>query len=110
MMEPGWCTEAYYIRTVDGDTVELEIRRRVKIRLRDIDVYESSTPEGEKATEFVKKTLDKSDNRIFVFIPAGDTLKLMDINSFERLVGDIEVNGKDLKELLRENGYEKVSL
>lgn len=105
-MEPGYCTKVDVVRVIDGDTIEFEIRRRFHLRLRDIDVPESKTEHGKKATEFVQKRLFDAED-IKIFIPTGDPLKLMDINSFERLVGDVEVDGKNLAELLRKNEYNK---
>ena len=105
-LEPGWLTEAEYVRAVDGDTIEVEVRRRFNVRLRDIDVYEKNTEIGKEATEFVDTILG-TIKRILVFIPSNDPIKLMDINSFERLVGDIYVNQKNLKDMLLKKGYNK---
>lgn len=104
--EPGWITEVDYIRPVDGDTIEVEIRRRFKVRIQDIDVYEKNTEKGQKAIDFVdSKLIDAKE--IIVKIPTNSPLKLMDMNSFERIVGEIYVNGRKLSTMLRAEGYEK---
>jgi endonuclease YncB( thermonuclease family) len=103
-LEPGLMIPVEYIRAVDGDTVEVEIRRTFHIRLRDINVAERDTNEGIEATEFVNTVMNFCDD-ILVFIPTNDPVKLMDITSFERIVGDIYLNGELLQDLLREKGY-----
>ena len=99
MIEPGYATQVDYIRSVDGDTYEFEIRRRFKIRLRDFDAPEKNTEAGVEMTEYVDDLFSKAE-KIIVFIPTNSPLKLMDMNSFERLVGDVEIDGKDLKDTL----------
>jgi endonuclease YncB( thermonuclease family) len=104
-LEPGLTIPVEYVRAVDGDTIEVEIRRKFKLRLRDINVPEKNTDEGVEATEFVDGALLAGDD-ILVFIPTNSPDKLMDITSFERIVGDIYINGILLQDLLREQGYE----
>lgn len=98
--EPGLSTEVNYVRTVDGDTIEFEIVRTFKIRLRGINVYEGDTEKGEEATEYVDGKLCDAED-IIVFIPSNDPVKFLDINSFERIVGDVYVDGRNLAGLLR---------
>ena len=105
-MKPGYCTEVDYVRTIDGDTIEVELRRRFNIRVNNIDVPEKDTAEGFDAACFVEQLFSRA-NRILIHIDTGDSLKLMDINSFERIVADVEVDGKDLKDLLIAKGYFK---
>lgn len=105
-LEPGLLIPVNYVRAVDGDTIEVEIRRRFNVRLRDIDVAETNTVQGTKATEFVDTILEFA-NDILVFIPTNHPEKLMDFNSFERIVGDIWVKDKKLQDLLKDKGYEK---
>lgn len=105
-MEPGLILPVNYVRAVDGDTIEFEIRRTFKLRLRDIDVYEKDTEPGQNAKEFVGDILSVTDD-IIVFIPTNDPVKLMDINSFERIVGDVYIKDKKLSDILRTKGFEK---
>ena len=102
----GLTTEVEYIRILDGDTMEFEIRRRFKIRLKDIDVYEKNTVKGREATEFVDNILLSADE-IKVFIPSNNPIKLMDINSFGRIIGRIYADGVDVSDLLRLANFEK---
>jgi endonuclease YncB( thermonuclease family) len=104
--EPGWITEVDYVRAVDGDTIEVEIRRRFKVRIQDIDIVESNSERGQEATEYVDDKLSKA-REIIVKIPTNSPLNLMDVNSFERIVGEIYVNGRKLSTMLKRAGYEK---
>ena len=100
-IEPGYITQVTYLRAVDGDTIEFEIKRIFHIRLRDIDVFEKTTDIGMEATNFVHNILSKS-NEILVFVPANDPIKLGDTHSWNRIVGDVIVDGENLSDLLRE--------
>ena len=104
--KPGWITEVDYVRAVDGDTIEVEIRRRFKVRIQDIDIVESNSERGQEATEYVDEILNKA-REIIVKIPTNNPLNLMDVNSFERIVGEIYVNGRKLSTILKRAGYEK---
>src|SRR6056297_2598988 len=104
--EPGWITDVDYVRAVDGDTVEVEIRRRFKISIQDIDVVESNSERVPEATEYVDEKLSKA-REIIVKIPTNNPLNLMDINSFSRIVGEIYINGRKLSTMLKRAGYEK---
>jgi micrococcal nuclease len=106
-LEPGLLIPVNYLRTVDGDTIEFEIRRRFNVRLRDIDVPELKTEMGDKAKEYVQELLELMTDKILIFIPTNCPEKLMDFNSFERIVADVYINGKNLADILRSKGYEK---
>jgi len=105
-LEPGLMIPVQFLRAVDGDTVEVEIRRKFKVRLRDIDIVEKKEPLGREATEFVTFILGFGGD-VMVFIPTNSPEKLMDITSFERVLGDVYINEQNLSDLLREKGFEK---
>ena len=105
-LEPGLMIPVNFLRAVDGDTVEVEIRRKFNVRLRDIDIIEKRDPGGKEATEYVQTVMEFAKD-IMIFIPTNSPEKLMDITSFERIVGDIYINGKNLKDLLKKKGFEK---
>lgn len=107
-LEPGLLIPVDYLRTVDGDTIEVEIRRKFKVRLRDINVIEKDKPKGKEATNFVATLLHYA-KKILVFIPTNDPYKLMDVNSFERIVGDIYIDEDNLKDILVAKGFDEVS-
>ena len=103
-LEPGLMLPVTFVRAVDGDTIEVEIRRTFKIRLRDIDVAEKNTVKGAEAKAFVGGLMSE-DEDVLAFIPTNNPDKLMDITSFERIVGDLYVSGELLQDTLREEGY-----
>lgn len=85
-------------RVIDGDTVEVEISRRFNVRLRNVLVAEKNTAKGQAAKDFL--TNEIAGGEVVVFIPSNDPHKLMDINSFNRLVGDVWHNGMDVVDLI----------
>lgn len=103
-LEPGLILPVTFVRAVDGDTIEVEIRRTFKIRLRDINVAEKNTVKGAEAKAFVIGLMS-DDEDVLAFIPTNNPDKLMDITSFERIVGDLYVSGELLQDTLREEGY-----
>lgn len=105
-LEPGLLIPVNYSRVIDGDTVEVEIRRKFNVRLRDIDCPEKETEEGIEALDYVDTLMNFADD-ILVFIPTNSPDKLMDFNSFERIVGDIYIKDKNLSTMLKAKGYEK---
>jgi len=105
-MEAGLAIPVEYVRTIDGDTFEFEIRRKFKVRLRDIDTPEINTKKGVRAKETVECELESADD-ILVFIPTNSPEHLMDIVSFERVVADVYINGHNLASMLKLLGYEK---
>jgi endonuclease YncB( thermonuclease family) len=105
-LEPGLTTFVDYIRAVDGDTIEFKIERTFKVRVRDIDVVELKEQGGQEAKAFVNNVMQLA-NEIKIFVPSNDPHKLMDIQSFERIVADVYVDGHSLADMLRTAGYEK---
>ena len=85
-------------RVIDGDTVGVEISRRFNIRIRDLLVAEKDTAKGKAAKDFLAKEI--AGEEVVVFIPSNDPHKLMDINSFNRLVGDVWHNGMNVVDLI----------
>ena len=103
----GYATKAKVIKVIDGDTIKVEVVRHFNVRLLDIDVDELNTGKGRAAKEFLEHLIN--DKEITVFIPNGRSeLNLMDINSFNRLLGEIWLDGDiNLMELLKFYGYDK---
>ena len=99
--EPGLVLVATVKRVIDGDTVEVEISRRFNVRIRDLLVAEKNTAKGKAAKDFLAKEI--AGEEVVVFIPSHDPHKLMDINSFNRLVGDVWHNGVDVVNVIEEN-------
>lgn len=101
--EEGLTTKAKLTRVIDGDTIEVEVRRTVKVRLDNIRAAEKNTKEGSDTKEFVENLL--KDKELTLFVPAGPSEKYTDIQSFDRVIGHIFVGKekRDLGEILLEN-------
>lgn len=98
-MKAGYSTYARFIRALDGDTYEFEVVRRFKVRLLGIDTPEMNTEEGKNYKKIAREILEKAQE-VVIFIPSGTNLELVDINSFNRLLGEVYVDGKSMKDLL----------
>ena len=105
-LENGWITNVDYVRTIDGDTIVFSIIRTFNVRLRNIDVDELNTEKGQKAKDFVENIMEHANN-IQIFVPSNSPEKLMDFISFERIVADVYINGKNLRETLIKKRLEK---
>lgn len=112
-MKDGWTKEVEIVKWRDADTPIVEVKWQIPIRLADFEHEkcfnspEKNTPEGKAALEFVQKTL--TDKRVKLRIDTDKPLVLMDINSFDRLVGALyyEENGvwKKVTDLLYGAGF-----
>lgn len=112
---PSICLQATPIRVIDGDTIEFEIKRTIKVRLRGIDCDEINTERGKLAKAFVEKKIlprqypeYETNPKVIIYIPTdAHGNQLIDFVSFERVVGDVWINGENLKQLLKTKGFEK---
>jgi endonuclease YncB( thermonuclease family) len=112
-MREGFCTQAEVVRVIDADTVELEIKRRVIVRLihpnqvADLifDAPEKNTPLGIAAIQFVKCILSNFKGTIRLFVPAGKSDLVLDSVTFNRVAAEIWLDDQNLAELLCDNGY-----
>lgn len=114
--EPGWVTEARVIRVLDGDTIEVEVARRFKVRLLDpanienklFGAPEIDTPEGVKAKNFLTGLLTDLGNvlkSVRIFIPARQGTNLMDVQTFDRLLGFVWCDGKNISDVMLKKGF-----
>lgn len=122
--ENGITTTAYVVRIVDADTVIAEVRRQFPVRIShpnpaglDFQSPEKNTLEGQRAIEFLAATLGKSlltfqevlkerfNKEVTLFIPTKDPLNLTDINSFNRLIGEIWVDNRRLSDIMIGAGH-----
>ena len=105
----GFTTKAKVTRVIDGDTVDVEITRKVRVRLKDCwapekrsrDIVEKQ--KGMASLSHLATILD--DKKIVLFIPADDKDEIKDIFTFGRVVGHIFLNGEDMSEHMIEAGY-----
>lgn len=121
--QPGWTTVGEVVAVPDGDTVYVEIRRRVRVRLldcwsaesrRDPRIKSDIDREAAKLRGIAAKehlTRAALGKRCTLTIPAhaddeGDTTSdIGDVFSLSRALGRVWVNGQDLSELQVERGY-----
>ena len=82
------------IYTIDGDTLRMGPER---IRLRGIDTLELTEPRGPEARQRLEQLLKEGPIRI---VPHGQDV-------YGRTVADVFVNGKNVAEVLRSEGFAK---
>ncbi len=82
------------IHIIDGDTLRMGPER---IRLRSIDTPELSEPGGQAARQRLEQLLKEGPIRI---VPHGQDV-------YGRTVADVFVNGKNVAEVLRSEGFAK---
>lgn len=88
---PGITARAHVARVIDGDTVEVELRWPVRIRMRDCYAPEltgSEKPAGEAAKQHLERILT-SDQSVIVKIDSGHADNLADLMTFGRVLGSI---------------------
>lgn len=103
--ELGWITEGKIVRVLDGDTVEVEITRTLKIRIDDLRCAESDEYGGQEATEFTNALLH--DKNVTIQIMTNNPLKLLDFNSFDRAVGRIWLDETLVRDIIIASGHGK---
>lgn len=82
------------IHTIDGDTIRMGAER---IRLRGIDTPKLSEPGGQAARQRLEQLLQEGPIRI---VPHGQDV-------YGRTVADVFVNGRNVAEVLKQEGYAK---
>jgi len=82
------------IYTIDGDTLRMGSER---IRLRGIDTPELTEPRGQEARQRLEQLLNGGPIRI---VPHGQDV-------YGRTVADVFVNGKNVAETLKMEGFAK---
>ena len=114
--QPGWITVGKVVRVPDGDTVDVEIRRRVRVRLlgcwaaesrRDPRIKNRIDRDAAKLRGIAAKehlTRVALGKRCVVMIPTraddDETSDVGDVFSLSRALGRVWVDGQDLSELL----------
>ena len=106
--ELGWTTNAKLFRIIDADTIEIEINRTLCVRLKDLLAEEKEKDAGKTAKEWLVAQLPPG-TELVVFFPANNPTKLMDMNSFERVLGYVwlTINNvcTNLADYVVANGY-----
>lgn len=97
--DPGVTFEGRVVRVVDGDTIEVEVKRVVRVRLLDCWAPETRTKdkaEKQRGLEAKKhlRTL-AHDRDVTVFVPVNPEKKVGDSFSFDRALGHVWVVGDE---------------
>ena len=102
---PGFTTTAVVTKVHDGDTWEVELRRRFYVRIMhpnsklEFNTPEQFTKEGQKVTKKIQELFEGKE--VLIFIPAGRSeLNLLDITSFSRLLGEIYLDNNSVTDIM----------
>jgi endonuclease YncB( thermonuclease family) len=82
----GWTTEATVTNIVDGDTIDVEIRRTLRVRLLDCWAPETRDPGGPESTAYLRSLLIDPD--VTLWVPV-DSRRVSDIWTFGRVLGHV---------------------
>jgi len=121
MREPpkGITTDCKVVRVIDGDTVDVEITRTIRVRLLDCWAPETRTKDpiekikGYESKKYLNNLLKqvfyndlaaRKQKKITLFIPADEQGELKDNFTFSRVLGRLFVDGEDVSERMVESG------
>jgi endonuclease YncB( thermonuclease family) len=121
MREPpkGITTDCKVVRVIDGDTVDVEITRTIRVRLLDCWAPETRTKDPEEKAKgyeskkylhnllkqvFYNDLAARKQKKITLFIPADEQGELKDNFTFSRVLGRLFVDGEDVSERMVESG------
>lgn len=108
--ELGWVTDVKYIKNYDADSIDLEIRKKIRVRLLDCWAPEIKSKDqykkeiAKEGRDFVNSVLS-SAKEIRLFIPTEQSGDFSHLMTFDRLLGYIWVDGKNLNELIVKNEF-----
>lgn len=106
--EPGWTTEARVLRVLDGDTVEVEIRRVVRVRLLDCWAPElrGGTPKTKRAARESRESLEDlvAEKSVVLHVPVR-TARIQDVFSFGRILGHVWIGDTNASAFQVEAGH-----
>lgn len=109
---PGITSQAVVTHIVDGDTLDVELRKTVRVRLLDCWAPESRTRNAEEkkrglaAKDHLKRLVEPGD-AVVVFIPASEAGDVSDVITMGRFLGRVYLPGvaADLSQLQRAAGH-----
>ena len=118
--DPGWTTRGVITRVIDGDTVEVTIKRTLRVRLKDcwaaekrldpslppID-REAAKLRGIASAEHLRRIAEGHECTLHIPThPAGGETQDIGVSfSMGRAVGRVWINGTDLAALQVRKGY-----
>ena len=105
----GWTTKAEVVRVVDGDTIDVEVRRTVRIRLLECWAPETRTRDavekrrGLAAKDHLKDLI--GSKAVTLHVPtdgSGDVAKILTLN---RVLGRVYIEGVDVSAAMVAAGH-----
>lgn len=105
--QPGWVTKAKVVEVYDGDTVTVEIKKRIRVRLLDCwapEIRGGTTllrRSGYESRDYLKSLIDQKE--VILSIPAHETIGKS--FSFDRALGLIYINDQSVSDLMVKAGY-----
>ena len=112
-MKLGLTTEVEIVRWRDGDTPIVRISREFPVRLLDVDqkgqfnCAEKNTAKGKEAKKFAEE-ITKQAKEIILYIPSNNPIKLTEISSFDRILGELYFDGDKVTDILLNNGFGEI--
>lgn len=97
-MEPGITTKATVIDVHDGDTLTVEIKRTVRVRLLNCYAPELKEPGGQEARDFLRKMV--SGKEVVLTIPTSKNQNISDNFTFGRVLGHVYLGETNVAEEL----------
>lgn len=110
-MKEGVVTKVEIVKWRDADTPIIRFAREFPVRLVDSDKKgqfnspEKNTPEGQAAKQYVESL---EGQEYLLFIPSKNPIKLTDVLSFDRVLGELWIDGKKLTDDLIEKGFGEI--
>lgn len=82
---------AKVVRVIDGDTLDVVVTYKIRVRLLDCWAPEKNTAAGERAWEELEHYVGGKD--VIVHIPSGEAGSLADVFTFGRVLGYVWPRG-----------------
>lgn len=89
----GWSTPCRIVSTIDGDTIDVEVKRTIRVRLLDAWAPESRTTNADEkkrglaSKEHLRAMAEGCDATLFV--PAGPDGDVKDLTTLGRVLGQV---------------------
>jgi len=105
----GFTTKAEVVHVVDGDTVDVVLTRKIRVRLQDCWAPETRTKdivEKQKGLASLSYLATRLAGReVTLFIPSDEEGEIKDIFTFGRVVGRIFLNENDVSTMMSDAGH-----
>lgn len=90
----GWCVEGKIVRVIDGDTIDFEVKKILRVRLLDVYAPELKTAEGKKIAQTVQNKYEGKN--AILFVPGN--MEIQDLFTFGRILGIVWVDDLNLND------------